>query len=99
MLDMVNLETRFEKDPSIVFRKIADDFFLFPSQARSGPSLFIYTFKEVGARTWELLDGKRTAADLIEEISEEFGVGTERVRGDLSEFLGQLEQERLIHRA
>lgn len=55
---------------------------------RSNGSL--HMLNDVGAAIWARLDGSRTVASLVTELSEEFGVSSNRVEQDVREFLAQL---------
>jgi len=57
---------------------------------------FYYSANEVGARLWELCDGRRTVRDIIALISEEYEVTEEEAAGDVFDFLGDLHREGLI---
>jgi hypothetical protein len=47
----------------------------------------------VGARLWDLIDGRRTVADLAEVLCAEYAVGLEQARADVQTFC-----EDLLHR-
>ncbi|HSR33879.1 MAG TPA: PqqD family protein [Anaerolineae bacterium] len=85
------LDKRFAKDPSIVERKIGDEFILVPIRQRAGEVESIYTLNEVAARVWELLDGQRDVASIRDTVVEEFEVGPEEAEIDVVEFVRQLE--------
>jgi len=91
-MDSAYLERRFAKDPSIVARKIADEFILVPIRRKAGDLESIYTLNEVAARIWELVDGQKRVHDIRDVIVEEFEVGPEQAEADLVELLQQLEQ-------
>ena len=86
------LERRFGRDPSIVSRKIADEFILVPIRPKAGDLESIYTMNEVASRIWELLDGEERVEGIRDAIVEEFEVSPEEAEADLVEFLQQLEQ-------
>lgn len=85
------LEKCFEKDSSIVYRKIADEVILVPIRRSVGDLESIYTLNDVGARIWELIDGKKQVNWIRDIIIEEFEVSEEEAEADLIEFLQQLE--------
>ncbi|RLG58581.1 MAG: PqqD family protein [Candidatus Hydrothermarchaeota archaeon] len=89
---MENLELRYERSPSMVFRKVAEEFILVPIRNNAGDLDSIYTLNPVGARVWELLDGKRSVRDIVEALVEEFEVEKEEAEADVVHFLRQLEQ-------
>ena len=51
--------TIYQKSPDIVSRKIVDGMILVPIRRRVGEVESLYTLNEVGARIWELIDGRR----------------------------------------
>ncbi len=76
----------------MVFRKIADEVILVPIRNKVGDLQSIYTLNEVGARIWELIDGKRELAKIKEILLEEFSVDVPRVEEDLKAFVQKLER-------
>ena len=50
----------------------------------------------VGARIWELADGSRSLAQIIEQIVREFDVSLEQATTDVVEFVGVLEREKVV---
>ena len=44
----------------------------------------------VGTRVWELIDGARTVAEIIDVIVDEFEVSAQQAQEDVVEFLQQL---------
>jgi hypothetical protein len=85
------LERCYEKNPDIVFRKIADEYILVPIRQNSGDLESIYTLNEVAARIWELIDGKMKSEEIKEKITDEFEVTPEEAEKDLIQFLKDLE--------
>jgi len=76
----------------MVFRKIADEVILVPIRNKVGDLQSIYTLNEVGARIWELIDGRRELAKIKEILLEEFSVDVPRVEEDLKAFVQKLER-------
>jgi Coenzyme PQQ synthesis protein D (PqqD) len=81
----------YTKDPDFVFRRIADEIVLLPIRRNMGDLESIYTLNGVGARVWELLDGRRTSRDVSATIVEEYEVTAEQAGIDVADFLAQLE--------
>jgi len=86
------LDSRFTKDPSIVFRKVADEFILVPIKQKASEVESIYTMNDVASRIWELIDGKRSLKDIKKIIIKEFEVSSEEAEKDLVDFSRQLEK-------
>jgi hypothetical protein len=81
----------YQKNPDIVFRKIADEYILVPIRQNVGDLENIYTLKnEVAARIWEFIDGKRKVKEIKEKIVEEFEVSPQQAEDDLTLFIEQL---------
>ncbi len=65
---MHTLERLFQRDSSIVSRKIADEVILVPIRRRIGEVECLYTLNEAGARIWELIDGTRRVEEFRDLI-------------------------------
>ena len=81
----------YEKDESMVGRKIADELILVPTTQNVADINYIYTLNELGARIWELIDGQRTVEEIRDAIVEEYEVSPDMTEADLIEFIQQLE--------
>jgi hypothetical protein len=78
------------RNPSIVSRKIDDEYILVPIRQNVGDLDSIFTLNEVGAFIWELIDGTRGTTAIREALVKEFDVTPERAEADLEYFLGRL---------
>ncbi|MBE0425856.1 MAG: PqqD family protein [Nitrospirae bacterium] len=87
-----HLNKRYMKDPSVVFRKIAEEFIMVPIKEKAQDVESIYTMNEVAGRIWELIDGEKSLFEIKNVIIDEFEVGPEVAEKDLVEFINQLEQ-------
>jgi len=85
-------ERCYAKESSIVARKIADEIILVPVRKNVGDLESIYTLNEVGAKIWELIDGKKKIKNIRDEILEEFDATEEQVNNDLQEFIKKFEE-------
>ena len=90
------LDKRFAKSDSVVSRNVAGEFILVPIRQRGEDVDCIYTLNEVGARIWELIDGRRTLAGIRAGIIEEYDVVPEEAEKDMLELLRQLESVKAI---
>ncbi len=77
----------YEKDESMVFRKIEDETILVPIRNKVGDLQNIYVLNEVGARIWELLDGKREIEEISNMISSEYDIMAEEAERDIRDFI------------
>lgn len=55
-----------------------------------------YSLDETGRQIWALMATPRTEGEIVDSIVSRFGVSAEQVTSDVSEFLSELEQIRLI---
>lgn len=86
------LDKRYQKNPDLVFRKIADEVILVPIRQNVGDLDSIYTLNKVATRIWELTDGKMKVKDIKDKIVEEFEINSEEAEEDLIELLQNLEK-------
>lgn len=86
----------YKKNESVVSRKIGDEFILVPIRQNVGDLESIYTLDEVGARIWELIDGKIKVREIKNKIVEEFEVSPQEAEKDLIEYLSELEKIKAI---
>ena len=86
----LSLETRYEKDPSIVYREIADEAVLVPIRRNVADMAKIYSLDEVAADIWHLIDGQRTLGDVRDALLAEYDVAPEVLEADLGDFVQKL---------
>ncbi len=87
----------YQKNPDIVSRKIVDEMILVPVRRRVGDVESLYTLNEVGARIWELIDGKRRVEEIRDLIVAEFEVSPGEAEEDLFTLLQQLSEIDAVH--
>lgn len=80
-----------KKSDNVVSRKIEDEYILVPIRNNVGDLNYIYTLDEVGARIWELIDGKRNFNDIHDAVCAEYDVSPDQATKDIREFLKDLE--------
>ena len=88
MIDLLN--TIYEHDPNIVSRLIAGEMILVPIRKDVGDMESIYTLNETGARVWELLDGRRSLAEIHQQLVREFDIDPFQAEQDLKELIDGL---------
>ncbi len=92
----MELNDRYEQDPSIVSREIAGEVILVPIRNKVGDLSSIYTLNETGARIWSLLDGERTLAEVRDAMVAEFEVEAGEMEADLVALVEGLERIQAI---
>jgi len=90
------LETRYQKSPFVVFRKIVDEYVLVPIRKNVGDLESIYTLNEVGAEIWEQIDGKATLKQIQDSLTDKFDISQKEAGRDLIEFVKGLTDRNCI---
>ena len=86
----------FERSSSLVTRELGGEKIIVPVRGRVGDLNSIYTLNAVANDIWELLDGKRSVADVIRQLGEEFEVDQETLAADVARVLQEMQQEGLV---
>ncbi|MCX7927419.1 MAG: PqqD family protein [Candidatus Omnitrophica bacterium] len=92
------MDTLYEKNPDVIFRKIAGEYLLMPIKQKAVDLRSIYTLNETASCIWQLLDGKTTIGDIQKALCEQFDITSEQALWDIQEFVSQLEALGFIHR-
>ena len=85
------LPASIKANPNVIFRRLGDEIVLF----HLGSDRF-YELNGTAARFWELLSAGRDAAQIREQMLEEFAVDREQLAGEAEALLDSLRQEDLI---
>lgn len=88
--------TVLKKNPDIVSRTIEDETILMPIYKTSDEISCIYTLNEIGARIWELIDGKRSLCKIKKTLLGEFDVTEKELSKKLGKFLKDLKEIKAI---
>ncbi len=93
----MELDAIFTRNEQVVWRKIVDELILVPMRKDVADMETLYTLNEVGARVYELIDGKRSLREIVNSIVNEFEVTEQQAESDVSEFIEQLLEVESIH--
>jgi hypothetical protein len=88
----MELDSVYVRNDRVVSRKIVDELILVPIRQSVADMEALYTVNEVGARVYELIDGKRAVREIVEAFVTEFDVAFETAEADVREFIAQLLQ-------
>ena len=86
----------YAKDTDLVTRSIAGETIIVPIKNKVGDLDAIYTLNEVGSTIWELIDGKKSVSQIVEEIYTTYNVTPEEAEKDTLEFLNTLKESGLL---
>ena len=79
------------QNPDLAWRRVDEECILVDPQSSQATVL-----NPVGARIWELVDGKRSLGAILGQILEEYAVDRERLEKDAREFVADLSGKKLI---
>lgn len=79
-----------KKNTEMVQRKIEGEIILIPLFKSSQDLSSIYTLNETAGAAWELIDGKRTSAEIKKKLYDRFGVSEAKLDQQLSELIKDL---------
>ena len=87
----MNLQSYPQRNEQVIAQKASSDFLLFNMNDGS-----YYSLNEVGCRVWELCDGNRSIAQLVETLEAEYDAPAETLTKDVLELLEHLRGGKLI---
>jgi len=87
-----DLNRVYSPHPSIVTRKTGNEYVLVPVTNNIADMNSVYTLNETGAFLWELIDGKRSLADLVSALTEEYHTDAETASRDVLDFIGEMDR-------
>jgi hypothetical protein len=91
-------ETVYRPASDVVTRRVGDESVIVPVRSHVADLDAVITLNPVGARIWELLDGRRNLEAIAGTICEEYEVELETARADVDEFIRGLEETKLVER-
>jgi hypothetical protein len=90
MAERLTLQTVLVPSDDVVSRTIDGELVIVPLDAGVGDADDIFTLNETGAAVWELLDGERSLAEMVEDVCRRFDVPQAEVEADVLEFAADL---------
>jgi len=83
-------ETRFERNPDYIYRKIVEEAVLVPLHQDVADMECIYSLNDVASFIWESLEQPRTLFDLQKALEVEYDAPADVLSADLERFLEEL---------
>jgi coenzyme PQQ biosynthesis protein PqqD len=93
---MADFSAVYERSDSLVTRDLAGEKIIVPVRGRVGDLNSIFTLNAVANEIWGLLDGKRTVAEIVHQLEQEYDVDRSTLANDVSRVLDELSSERLV---
>lgn len=86
----------YQKNITVVTRKIGDEVVLIPTQQQVESSESVFTLNDMAAGIWVQIDGDTSIKTIKERILNSFEVASEQAEEDLANFILQLEESGMI---
>lgn len=83
--------------PNIVTRKTGSKYVLIPVTNNIADMNSVYTLNESGAFIWELIDGKRSIAEIVDALVTEYNIDRGVAESDLNSFLSDMSKYLIIN--
>lgn len=93
---MADLKSVPSHSPSIVTRKTGNEYVLVPLANNIAEMDSVYTLNETGAFIWELIDGKKSVGDIIENLINEYEIDKENATDDVFLFIDNMSKYLII---
>jgi hypothetical protein len=96
-MDEVTLEKVFCPSEDVVAREIEGEIIIVPLVAGIGDmDDELFTLNETGREVWQLLDGKRTLAQVAEELTGSFQAPEGKIEGDVLGLVTELARRKMV---
>ncbi len=88
---MITAENTIQRNPEMLASKMDQEYVMMSIENGE-----YYGLNEVAGRIWELTENKVKVADIVAQLMEEFDVSEEQCMNEVTDFLEQLEDKKLI---
>jgi hypothetical protein len=93
---MADCNAVYVHSDSLVTRDLAGEKIVVPVRGKVGDLNSIYTLNEVANAIWLLIDGKRSIAEIVERLEQEYHVDPTTLANDVCRVLDELSSEGLV---
>ena len=93
---MATMTTVYERKDSLVTRDLAGEKIIVPVRGKVGDLNCIYTLNTVANEIWQLLDGKRSIAEIVKQLGREYEVDEARLTTDVLRVTNEMREENLV---
>jgi hypothetical protein len=80
-------EQLFVRSRTVVSRVVGGETLIVPIRGKVGDLASIYSFNETGSLVWKLLETRRTFAELVVAVAQEYNVELQRAEQDVKQFV------------
>ena len=75
---------------TVVSRVVGGETLIVPIRGKVGDLASIYSFNETGSLVWKLLETRRTLAELVVAVAQEYNVEPTRAEPDVKQFVDDM---------
>jgi hypothetical protein len=93
---MADLKSIPSRSPLVVTRKTGNEYVLVPIADNIADMDSVYTLNETGAFLWELIDGRKSVKDLIENLVTEYNTDNKTATEDVLSFIDEMSKYLII---
>jgi hypothetical protein len=89
---MKGLSSVLLHSPDVVTRKTGNEYVLVPVTNNIADMNSVYTLNETGAFIWEQIDGKKSVAEIVAALTEEYDIEKDAAEEDVMIFIQDLKK-------
>ncbi len=99
MQEQVNMDDVYTQSEDVVSREIEGEYILVPITAGIGDMEDeIYSLNPAGRAIWDKLDGEKSLNTIKQELLDEYEATEKDVENDITGFINELYQRRMVNR-
>lgn len=93
----VDINSAYKVSDDVVAREIEDELIIVPLVAGIGDMEDeLYTLNETGKDIWKRLDGKKSLAEVVKDLADEYEAPTDEIQKDVVGIVGEFLKRRFI---
>ena len=87
---MKEINKILKKSDNVVTKEVGDECIIVPMSDNIADMDSVFTLNDTGAFFWSLIDGQRTANQIIDAVIDEYDVDRDTVAKDFSAFIDEM---------
>jgi coenzyme PQQ synthesis protein D (PqqD) len=89
-LSIMSEEQPLVRSRTVVSRVVGGETLIVPIRGKVGDLASIYSFNETGSLVWSLLEKRRTLAELVAAVAQEYNLERPRAEQDVKQFVDDM---------
>jgi|SRR5271157_6184212 len=90
-------DRKYQRNQDLVSRSVAGETLIVPVRGGVGDLNSIYTLHNVSQMIWQMVGEGKSFGNMVDDITREYDVQSEKAEQDLERFLHEMLEEKLIH--